>query len=126
MRSPLLRILTDRKGHLVTIQSLPTESKPVHPTQIYSAINAACLCLFMWAYYPYRRRDGEIIALLLTLYPVSRFLLEWIRSDEPGRLGTPFTISQLVSILLFLSAIGLWGFLATRPRGSDLPLQPAK
>lgn len=123
---PPPRILTDRKEHVLEIQSLPTESKPVHPTQIYSAINAACLCLFMWAYYPYRRRDGEIIALLLTLYPVSRFLLEWIRSDEPGRLGTPFTISQLVSILLFLSAIGLWGFLATRPRGSDLPLQPAK
>jgi phosphatidylglycerol:prolipoprotein diacylglycerol transferase len=126
MRSPLLKILTDRGGLIIAVEKLPSQSEPVHPTQIYSAINAACLCLLMWAYYPFRRRDGEMIALLLTVYPVTRFLLEWIRTDESGRLGTPFTISQLVSILLFLSAVGLWGFLATRPTGSDLPLIAAK
>ena len=45
----------------------PPRSPPLQPTQIYSAINAALLCLLLVAYYPFRRRDGEVFALLLTI-----------------------------------------------------------
>jgi len=99
----------------------PPRSRPVHPTQIYSAISAAVLCLLLWAYYPFRRRDGEVMALLLTLYPITRFLLEIIRNDEPGRFGTPLTISQLISLVIFAGACVLWRHLARQPRGSVLP-----
>lgn len=97
-----------------TLARLPAWSLPVHPTQIYSFLDAAILCLFLWAYYPYRRRDGEVFALLVTLHPISRFLLELIRTDEPGRFGTGLTISQLFSIAFFLGACGLWWWLETR------------
>jgi phosphatidylglycerol:prolipoprotein diacylglycerol transferase len=95
----------------------PPRSRPVHPTQVYAAIDAGLLCLFLLAYAPFRRRDGEVIAWLLTLHPVSRFLLEEIRIDEAGVLGTPLSISQVLSIGLLALAIALWARLLRRPRG---------
>lgn len=35
--------------------------------------------------------------MMLIIYPMGRFLLEYIRSDEMSQLGTGFTISQLIS-----------------------------
>ena len=104
--------------------TLPELSLPVHPTQIYSAIDALLLALVLWFFYPFRRNDGEVVALMLTLHPISRFLLEVVRTDEPGALGTPFTISQLVGFLFLALAIGLWLLIELRPRGRALP-QPA-
>ncbi len=105
-----------------TLHAPPPRSKPVHPTQIYSAINAALLCLLLLAYYPLRRRDGEVFALLITLYPITRFLLEIVRMDEPGRFGTMLSISQWVSLVMLGLAITLWVVLIRyRPRGSVLP-----
>ena len=68
------------------------------PTQLYAAIDAGLLALVLWFYYPFRRRDGEVFALLITLHPISRFFLEMIRSDEPGQFGTGLTISQWLSL----------------------------
>lgn len=95
---------------------LPPRSRPVHPTQIYSAINAGLLCWFLWSYYPFRRRDGEVVALLLTIYPITRFLLEILRTDESPVFGTGMSISQNISLAVFVGAIGLWLYLAGRPR----------
>src|SRR5262249_16321097 len=49
-----------------------TWSLPVHPTQIYSSIDGLILFALLWAYYPLRRRDGEVMALLMVTYPVTR------------------------------------------------------
>ena len=65
----------------------------------------------MLAYDPFRRRDGELWALMLTVYAVTRFLEEVIRTDEPPILGTRMTVSQNVSLLLLLAAMGLWYYL---------------
>jgi len=86
-------------------------SLPVHPTQIYSAVHAALLSWLLWSFYPFRRRDGEVTALMLTIYPISRFLLEIIRIDESAVFGTGLSISQNISIVIFLAAIGLWVYL---------------
>ena len=43
------------------------------PTQIYSTIDALMLCLLLLAYDPFRRRDGELLALMMSIYPVTRF-----------------------------------------------------
>jgi phosphatidylglycerol:prolipoprotein diacylglycerol transferase len=94
---------------------LPARSLPVHPTQIYSAIDAALLCWLLWSYYPFRRRDGEVAALMLTLHPISRFLLEIIRVDEPAVFGTDFSISQNISIVLFVLTLVGWALLLLQP-----------
>ncbi|MCO6456964.1 MAG: prolipoprotein diacylglyceryl transferase [Pirellulaceae bacterium] len=94
---------------------LPGSSGGVHPTQLYSSLNAALLAWFLWCYYPFRRRDGEVFALMLSLYPIARILLEWIRVDEPGQWGTSLTISQWVSLGLLALAAALWLILFRRP-----------
>jgi phosphatidylglycerol:prolipoprotein diacylglycerol transferase len=97
------------------LAGLPPRSLPVHPTQIYSAINGVLMCLVVWFAYPFRTRPGQILALLFILYSITRFLLEWIRSDEVGQWGTAFTISQLVSMMVLATCVGLWFYLLKQP-----------
>ena len=93
-------------------------SMPVHPTQLYGAINGLVLCLFLLAWGPFRRRDGELLALTLTLYPVTRFLIEMIRTDESKNfLGSGLTVSQDVSILMLVCAAAVWVAILMKPRG---------
>jgi phosphatidylglycerol---prolipoprotein diacylglyceryl transferase len=99
---------------------------PVHPAQLYASIDALLLALFLLAYYPYRRHDGEVVALMLTIHPVTRYLLEVIRIDEADfikfpaswapALGTGLSISQTISILLLVVAAGLWAYLLRQPK----------
>jgi phosphatidylglycerol:prolipoprotein diacylglycerol transferase len=96
----------------------PPRSVPIHAAQLYAAIDAALLALVLWFYFPYRRRDGEVFALLITLHPLSRFLQEMIRSDEPGQFGTSLTISQWLSLGIAAAGIALWIYLDRQPRGS--------
>jgi phosphatidylglycerol:prolipoprotein diacylglycerol transferase len=110
--------------HRLALGQFPPRSLPVHPTQIYASVNAGLIFLVLWFYYPFRRRDGEVFALFLVLYPLARIVEEFIRDDETGQLGTPFTISQWISFGLLAIAAGLWIYLLRRPRGCLLPPQP--
>ncbi|MCA9185775.1 MAG: prolipoprotein diacylglyceryl transferase [Planctomycetales bacterium] len=98
-----------------TLSPFPTRSLPVHPTQIYASVNALCIFLFLLAYLPFRRRDGEVFAILMTIYPITRFLLEIVRTDEGSFWQTGLTISQNVSILLLGGAVCLWLYLLRQP-----------
>ncbi len=51
-------------------------SLPVHPTQIYSAIDGFLILALLTSYFPLRKRDGEVAALLFICYPLTRFLIE--------------------------------------------------
>jgi phosphatidylglycerol:prolipoprotein diacylglycerol transferase len=119
--SASLVVQTDRGTVAIVTPALPSRSLPVHATQIYSSINAALLCLLLWAYYPMRRRDGEVFAAFLLLYPITRILLEVVRVDEGGKFGTGLTISQLVSLVLIAASIVLWAYVLRQPPGSALP-----
>ncbi|HEV7224199.1 MAG TPA: prolipoprotein diacylglyceryl transferase family protein, partial [Pirellulales bacterium] len=111
----------DRSAKVVVLGA-PQASLPVHPAQLYSAIDALLLCLFLLAYYPYRRRDGEVFALMVTIHPVARFLQEIIRTDESAVFGTGLSISQNISLLMLVGAAGLWLYLTRRPRNVVWPL----
>jgi phosphatidylglycerol:prolipoprotein diacylglycerol transferase len=100
----------------VSVSELPHRSLPVHPTQIYSSIDGFVLFLVALAYYPYRTRDGQVIAILLTMYAATRFLIEEIRTDETSILGTGLTISQNVSILMAIAMAALWWYILRQPR----------
>ncbi|MFM7183524.1 MAG: prolipoprotein diacylglyceryl transferase [Planctomycetota bacterium] len=90
-------------------------SQPLHPAQLYAAVDAALLALLAVLFTPLARRDGEVFAVVLTLHPLSRILLESIRVDESPALGTPFSISQLVSVVLLLAASLLWWWIGRQP-----------
>ncbi len=91
-------------------------SLPVHPAQLYAAVDATLLCFFLLAIYPYRRRDGEVVAWMLTIHPVNRFLLEIVRTDEGAVFGTDLSISQNVSLLILVGAAALWAWLLNQPK----------
>jgi prolipoprotein diacylglyceryltransferase len=92
----------------------------VHPAQLYAALDAALLAALAIAFTPVARRRGAVFALVLTLHPISRMLLEAIRIDEPPALGTVLSISQLVSLVLLALAAALWWWIARQP----LPARP--
>ena len=100
-------------------------SLAVHPAQLYSAFDAILLCLFLLAYEPFQRRTGELTALVLTLHPISRFLLEIVRVDEGAVFGTSLSISQNISIAIFAGGLVLWAYLLTRPAAAAPQPQPA-
>lgn len=123
--------VTTSKGDVLrwTIKALPARSAPIHPTQIYSAIDAFLLALVLWNYFPFRRHDGEVFALLLIIHPISRFVLELIRADEGGQFGTSFTISQLLGFALMAAGVALLAYLELYRRGTPVfgqSLPPAK
>ncbi len=101
-------------------KAAPPRSLPVHPTQLYDAIYAGLMCLFAWLYFPFRRRDGEVFAVMLTMFPFFRFLNEWIRTDEAAQFLWGITISQMISIGLLLSAIPFWWWVLRKPANSTL------
>ena len=108
--------VTTDSGSVITGPPATNErSLPVHPTQVYSAVNAGLIAWLLWSYYPGRRRHGEVILLLLTIYPVSRFLLEVIRTDEDPIFGTGLSISQNVSIGILVLALLAWPVLWRQP-----------
>jgi phosphatidylglycerol:prolipoprotein diacylglycerol transferase len=119
-----LELSTSRGRRTIASIATPPRSLPVHPAQIYSAVDAALLCAVLWLYYPYRRRDGEVMALMLVIHPISRFLLEAIRVDESAVWGTGLSISQNLSIAIFAIGVGMWLYLR-RNRPATLAFTPA-
>lgn len=79
----------------------------LHPTQIYSVINAIVLILLTTAYLKCRHPKGAVVAMALIIYPITRFLIEILRSDEMGKFGTQLTISQLVSLAIVAAGVAL-------------------
>jgi len=85
---------------------------PIHPTQLYSSANAFLLCLVLWAFWRKfgRRRPGIVTALMFIFYGMSRFLLEFIRDDNPFEyawwiLCKGYTVSQNIGI--YMAAFGI-------------------
>jgi phosphatidylglycerol:prolipoprotein diacylglycerol transferase len=91
-------------------------SLPVHPTQLYSVIDGLVLVGLLLAFDPIRRRDGQVMALLMVAYPVTRFLIEHLRGDEAA-LFAGMTVSQTISLALLLCGLAYWLYLARAPDG---------
>jgi phosphatidylglycerol:prolipoprotein diacylglycerol transferase len=112
--------LGDRSERVLNFE-LPPRSLPVHPAQLYDAINLGLLALVLWLYYPLRRHEGELLAVGMMLYSITRFVIEIIRVDEPSQLGTGFSISQLISFGVFMAGAVLLTYIELRNRPFVLP-----
>ncbi len=122
-RQPLELTVAGRPAIEIEAIAPPAWSLPVQPSQIISAIDAFLLCLLLLAYDPFHRRDGELFALMLSIYPVTRFLIEGLRTDEAPVFGTGMSIAQCVSLLLLACAAALWIYILRRPRGTAFQRQ---
>lgn len=56
---------------------------PVHPTQLYSSANAAVLCLILYFFWRRNHKPGQTFSLMFILYGITRFLIEFLRDDNP-------------------------------------------
>jgi phosphatidylglycerol:prolipoprotein diacylglycerol transferase len=98
-------------------------SLPLHPTQIYSSINAFILAALTAVWFRRRSRDGDVLVLALLTYPVMRFSIEALRNDESASLWG-MTISQRVSVGLFVFGLCLLAWSRKKPAGiTPLPLK---
>ena len=79
-------------------------SLPVHPTQIYAFLSCIIIFFILNLFWKYRKKDGEIFLLFCIIYSVYRFLIEFIRDDNPA-LFDSLTISQNVSMVVFLISL---------------------
>jgi phosphatidylglycerol:prolipoprotein diacylglycerol transferase len=93
---------------------------PVHPTQLYSSANAAFLCLVLYLFWRRSQRaahsgktrmlfarPGHTFALAFILYGLARFLIEYLRDDNPFEYAwwaiyKGGTVSQSLSIYLVI------------------------
>ncbi|MEX0675491.1 MAG: prolipoprotein diacylglyceryl transferase family protein [Pirellulales bacterium] len=118
-----IAVAGDTKAKRWTITGPPPSSRPIHPAQLYSLFDALLLCSLLLLYEPFKRRDGELTALVLTIYPLSRFVLEIIRVDESPVFGTGMSISQNISIAVFAGGVALWIYLFWR-RPKEIAWEP--
>ena len=106
---PELRALADRQRSL-----------PVHPTQIYSVLNALLITGLTLTYLALLPAPGRVFAVMLLCYGPSRFALEMLRVNT--RLAGDLTYSMWVSIgvaTLGLVLYILFGRLAARTTSSS-------
>ncbi len=78
----------------------------VHPTQLYES--AASLLMFFILMRASRasHSKGRVFGLFLVLMGIERFLVEIVRAKDDRFLG-PFTIAQLISVILVIVGIAL-------------------
>ncbi|UCE99143.1 MAG: prolipoprotein diacylglyceryl transferase [Planctomycetota bacterium] len=91
---------------------------PVHPTQLYSSVNGAFLCLILYLFW--RRslkaekvktkklftKPGCTFGLMFVVYGITRFFLEFVRDDNPFEFDC-LTISQNISIGMIILGTAL-------------------
>src|SRR5262249_46590504 len=82
----------------------------LHPTQLYESISMFLLFLVLAAFWPFRTRDGQVMALLMMCYAVHRHLNEMLR-DDPRPVG----FEQYSSYLLFALGLAMMLWLWRRP-----------
>jgi phosphatidylglycerol:prolipoprotein diacylglycerol transferase len=109
-----LQLAVRRDGQTVTLPAFRPETLGLYPTQVFESISMVLLFLLLMAYYPFRRHDGEVLLLFLTLYPLHRFLNEMLRNDtDPVAFG--LTLSQNGSLLILAMALCLWVYVLRKP-----------
>lgn len=108
--------------------SPPTEQL-VHPTQIYETLmSLVILAILLLVLQPLLRRAGSLFWSYLALAGVERFLVEFVRTNEPVALG--LTQAQWISVGLFIAGVAAVAWLESHRTGgipaTGLPIAPTR
>jgi phosphatidylglycerol---prolipoprotein diacylglyceryl transferase len=91
--------------------SIPSDTVlRVHPTQLYEAGAAFVMFLILSRMNASPHAKGRVFGLFLILLGIERFLVEIVRAKDDRLLG-PFTVAQLISVILVVTGAVL---MATR------------
>ena len=72
----------------------------LHPTQLYETVSMVLLFLVLSAYYPFRRHDGQVMALMMVGYSMHRYVNELLRADQ-----RPVGFEAWTSVVLFAAGV---------------------
>jgi len=79
----------------------------VHPTQLYESAAAFVMFAILFWYSRRPHAKGRAFALFLGMMGIERFLVEIVRAKDDRFFG-PFTVAQMISVILLITAIVLW------------------
>lgn len=78
-----------------------------HPTQIYSAILLLVIFGLLLRLQERRRFTSEIFLAYCMFYSLKRFVIEFLRGDNP-KILLGMTISQVISVIIFIAALVMY------------------
>jgi len=104
--------LRDQFGVALPADLDPSTVLAVHPTQIYEAILMLAAFGVLWAWRGRAKGTGWLFGLYLVFAGAERFVIEVLRAKDDRFLG-PFTIAQLVSVVLIGIGLTVMSRLAT-------------
>jgi prolipoprotein diacylglyceryltransferase len=82
----------------------------LHPTQLYETISMLLVLLLLYAYEPFKTRDGQLMVVMMLTYAVHRYLNELLRADP-----RPIGFERHASLFLFGAGIVMALLLRLRP-----------
>ncbi|MDR1511621.1 MAG: prolipoprotein diacylglyceryl transferase [Endomicrobium sp.] len=86
--------------------SLAVKGVRLHPTQLYESIANFILFIFLYFYSGKNSKiPGISLAIYLVIYAISRFVIEFFRDDYRGNHYLGFSISQIISVFLFIIGV---------------------
>ena len=92
-----------------------THGAPVHPTQIYDALDNFILYLLLAWLFRHKKFDGQVFATYLIGYAVTRTIMECFRGDyATGHIHHGLTPGELVSVPIFIAGLALAAVLSRR------------
>lgn len=87
---------------------------PRFPVQLVEAVLNLALFFLMFRCLKKQRLKNRLLPLYLTVYPIYRFILEFLRGDEyRGFLG-PLSTSQVISVAIMLAISVYWTISAVK------------
>ena len=109
--------LSDRHAQ----EALALRSLPVQPAQAYGIVNALLLAGILLCFSRLRWREGQVFAMMLILYPITRIVLESIRGDNPHNLlRMQLTHNQWTSLATTAAGLVMWLALTRLPKACGL------
>jgi phosphatidylglycerol:prolipoprotein diacylglycerol transferase len=96
-------------------ESLAPKGVPLHPTQLYSALNSLLIFLVLVGLKRIKGFEGQIFWAYVLLYAVTRSILEHFRGDERGMfIEGMLSTSQLIGLIMAVIAIAMMIILRRR------------
>ncbi len=110
-----LALTVKHEGKETDLQPFTPRTVGLYPTQLYESVSMFLLLLLLLAYEPFRRRDGQIMALLMVGYGIHRFLNEMLRDDP-----RPEGFESYTSVVLVAAGLALWLWLQLKPAAKEM------
>jgi len=87
-------------------------STPIYPTQVFSSFGAVAILAVLLYLERYKNFDGFVFWLMLMLYSVNRFILDFFRFYEPSTTFTffqmKFSSNQVTLFFVFLISLAMF------------------